>query len=46
MMADQSDDIGRLKNEQKRDWDAAAAGWKKWWTVLERGAQPVSDRLV
>ena len=45
-MADQSIDTGRLKNEQKRDWDAAAAGWKKWWTVLERAAQPVSDRLV
>src|ERR1700730_9030267 len=45
-MADQSIDTGRLKNEQKSDWDAAAAGWKKWWTVLERGAQPVSDRLV
>jgi SAM-dependent methyltransferase len=45
-MAEQSNDIGRLKNEQKRDWDAAAAGWKKWWPVLERGAQPVSDRLV
>ena len=45
-MAEQSIDIERLKNEQKRDWDAAAAGWKKWWTVLERGAQPVSDRLV
>ena len=45
-MADQSIDTGRLKNEQKRDWDAAAAGWKKWWTVLKRAAQPVSDRLV
>jgi SAM-dependent methyltransferase len=45
-MAGQSNDIGRLKNEQKRDWDAAAAGWKKWWPVLERGAQPVSNRLV
>jgi enediyne biosynthesis protein CalE5 len=45
-MAEQSDEVGRLKDEQKRDWDAAAAGWKKWWRVLERGAQPVSDRLV
>jgi SAM-dependent methyltransferase len=45
-MEEHSNDIGRLKSEQKRDWDAAAAGWKKWWPVLERGAQPVSDRLV
>lgn len=39
-------DRDRLKSEQKRDWDAAAAGWKKWWRVLEAAAQPVSDRLV
>jgi ubiquinone/menaquinone biosynthesis C-methylase UbiE len=45
MMAEQSD-VERLKNEQKRDWDAAAAGWKKWWPVLERASQPVSNRLV
>ena len=45
-MAEQSIDTERLKNEQKRDWDAAAAGWKKWWPVLERAAQPVSNRLV
>jgi len=45
-MPEQITDAERLKNEQKRDWDAAAAGWKKWWPVLERAAQPVSDRLV
>src|SRR6516225_4710077 len=45
-MAEQSNDTGRLKNEQKRDWDAAAAGWKKWWPVLEGAAQPVSNRWV
>ncbi len=36
----------RLKDEQRRDWDAAAAGWKKWWPLFERSAQHVSDRLV
>jgi len=45
-MAEQSIDTVRLKSEQKRDWDTAAAGWKKWWPVLERAAQPVSNRLV
>jgi enediyne biosynthesis protein CalE5 len=45
-MSTQSIDVGRLKNEQKHDWDGAAAGWKKWWPVLEQAAQPVSDRLV
>jgi SAM-dependent methyltransferase len=39
-------DLQRLKSDQKRDWDAAAAGWKKWWPVFERSAQHVSDRLV
>ena len=36
----------KLKDEQRRDWDQAAAGWKKWWPVFERCAQHVSDRLV
>jgi enediyne biosynthesis protein CalE5 len=45
-MTDQSFDPQRFKNEQRRDWDVAAAGWKKWWPVFERAAQHVSDRLV
>jgi enediyne biosynthesis protein CalE5 len=45
-MAKQSIDPERVKSDQKRDWDAAAAGWKKWWPVLERASQPVSNRLV
>jgi SAM-dependent methyltransferase len=39
-------DAHRLKGDQKRDWDAAAEGWKKWWPVFEKAAQHVSDRLV
>ncbi len=39
-------DPQQLKNEQRRDWDAAAAGWNKWWPLFERCAQHVSDRLV
>ncbi len=39
-------DAERFKQDQQRDWDAAAAGWKKWWPLFERSAQHVSDRLV
>lgn len=39
-------DPQRLKDDQKRDWNAAAAGWKKWWPIFEAAAQPVSDRLI
>jgi ubiquinone/menaquinone biosynthesis C-methylase UbiE len=39
-------DAHRQKGDQKRDWDAAAAGWQKWWPVFEQAAQHVSDRLV
>jgi SAM-dependent methyltransferase len=45
-MSEQTFDPQRLKSDQRRDWDAAAAGWKKWWPVFERAAQHVSDRLV
>ena len=36
----------RLKEEQRRAWDAAAAGWKKWWPIFEQCASHVSERLV
>jgi SAM-dependent methyltransferase len=45
-MSEETFDLQRLKSDQRRDWDAAAAGWKKWWPVFERAAQQVSDRLV
>ncbi len=45
-MPDQSFDVQRYKTDLRRDWDAAAAGWKKWWPVFERAAQHVSDRLA
>jgi enediyne biosynthesis protein CalE5 len=45
-MSEKTVDPQQLKDEQRRDWDAAAAGWKKWWPVFERSAQHVSDRLV
>jgi enediyne biosynthesis protein CalE5 len=46
MMSDKAPDRQRLKDDQRRDWDAAAAGWRKWWPIFERAAQHVSDRLV
>ncbi len=39
-------DPQEYKAQQREGWSAAAAGWKRWWHVLEGGAQPVSDRLV
>ncbi len=36
----------QYKEEQRQNWDTAAAGWKLWWKTIEQGAQPVSDRLV
>jgi ubiquinone/menaquinone biosynthesis C-methylase UbiE len=34
------------KRAQRESWNAAAAGWEKWWSTFERAAQCVSDRLV
>jgi ubiquinone/menaquinone biosynthesis C-methylase UbiE len=45
-MSDAKPSPEKLKSDQKRDWDAAAAGWKKWWPIFEQVAQHVSDRLV
>ncbi len=45
-MSSQSFDPVQYKKRQRREWDAVAAGWRKWWETIERGAQPVSDRLV
>ena len=45
-MANEAPTHELLKDRQRRDWDAAAAGWNKFWPVFERAAQHVSDRLV
>ncbi len=45
-MSSQSFDAERYKTGQIRQWDAAAAGWRKWWQSFEQGAQVLSDRLV
>jgi len=32
--------------EGARNWSQAAEGWARWWPVIERGTQAVSDRLI
>jgi SAM-dependent methyltransferase len=32
--------------DQRQGWDAVSAGWQKWWSTFERGAQKLSDRMV
>jgi ubiquinone/menaquinone biosynthesis C-methylase UbiE len=36
----------KYKVEQRREWDAVAAGWRRWWVTVERGAQAMSDHMV
>lgn len=31
---------------QRQQWDSVAAGWATWWPTIERGAEPVSRRMV
>lgn len=45
-MSIESFDAERHKTGQIRQWNAAAAGWRKWWQTFEQGAQQLSDRLV
>jgi SAM-dependent methyltransferase len=45
-MSDQVYDAARINREQLEFWNRAAPGWKQMWTMLERAAQHVSDRLV
>ena len=45
-MTTQEFDAARYKSAQRQEWDAVAAGWSKWWEIIEKGAQHVSDRLV
>ena len=45
-MATQVSDPVQYKKSQEKQFDAAAAGWRRWWAVFEGGGQLVSDRLV
>ncbi|MGH7865655.1 MAG: class I SAM-dependent methyltransferase [Candidatus Binataceae bacterium] len=39
-------DPARFKKEERQRWEEGAAGWRQMWPLLERAAQPVSDRLI
>jgi ubiquinone/menaquinone biosynthesis C-methylase UbiE len=45
-MSEQRPSNDQIKQQQRADWDSAAAGWKRWWSTFEHAAQHVSDRLV
>ena len=45
-MSEQTFHAAQFKAGQRNDWDNVATGWNRWWSVIERGAQQVSDRLV
>lgn len=34
------------KSSQRSDWDKVSGGWRKWWPIIEKGAKPVSERLL
>lgn len=36
----------KFKDGQREQWDAAAAGWKKWWELIERSASPASASML
>jgi SAM-dependent methyltransferase len=39
-------DAGEFRSGQRRQWNTAASGWKKWSPLFDKGAGPVSERLV
>ncbi len=45
-MSEQRPSSDQIKQQQRADWDSAAAGWRRWWSSFEHAAQHVSDRLV
>lgn len=45
-MAPENFDLDRFKREQRQSWDAAAAGWEKWWPLFDACATPAAERLV
>ena len=45
-MGDTHVDQADFKAQQRKQWSTVAQGWRKQWAAFERGAQPLSDRLM
>lgn len=45
-MDDTPHDPAVWKHQQREQWSHVAQGWKRRWMAFERGAQPLSDRLI
>ncbi len=39
-------DAGEFRTGRRSQWNTAATGWKKWSTLIDKAAMPVSERLV
>jgi ubiquinone/menaquinone biosynthesis C-methylase UbiE len=45
-MAQQAQDTEKIKHQMRGSWNDSSTGWRKWWRIFEKAAQPVSDRMV
>lgn len=45
-MANTPFDPMAFKAQQREQWSNAAQGWRRQWRMFERGAQPLSDRMM
>jgi SAM-dependent methyltransferase len=45
-MESQALDAVEFRGTQRRQWDSAATGWRKWWELIETAASGISERLV
>jgi ubiquinone/menaquinone biosynthesis C-methylase UbiE len=41
-----SGDQDHSSNAARKQWDGVAAGWARWWRTIERGAEPISRRML
>jgi protein-L-isoaspartate O-methyltransferase len=45
-MDDTPRDPAVWKRQQREQWSNVAQGWRRRWAAFERGAQPLSDRMM